>query len=178
MSTPGQGLIRPSGKRGVLANGKSALFNGDGECVECCEEGEICGACVDGFNQFDSITVSLPAIANDVCTDCADWENDWVVPITIRLDTSCSGSLLIPDLCLGARIFIQLTGLVSLGQVVIRIYDEWPGLISRIWFKGDYGGPMQCTDFANEEIPFSAHLSTTKCAGIGSGDLPSAFITI
>jgi len=43
MGTPGRVMIRADGKRGLLANGKAAVFNADGDCPECC--GEPCEFC-------------------------------------------------------------------------------------------------------------------------------------
>lgn len=46
MTTPGKIVLNSTGKRGLLANGKVAIFNADGECPECCVE--ECGYCSDG----------------------------------------------------------------------------------------------------------------------------------
>jgi len=43
MGTPGKAMIRTDGKRGLLSNGKVAVFDANGNCPECCEEGcEFC----------------------------------------------------------------------------------------------------------------------------------------
>jgi hypothetical protein len=39
MATPGMSVTLESGKRGVLASGKAAVFNADGECPACCPQG-------------------------------------------------------------------------------------------------------------------------------------------
>jgi len=38
MNTPGKSVVVPSGKRGVLAGGRSAVYNHEGKCTACCLE--------------------------------------------------------------------------------------------------------------------------------------------
>jgi hypothetical protein len=36
VGTPGKIVVRAGGKRGILSGGKVAVFDGDGDCLECC----------------------------------------------------------------------------------------------------------------------------------------------
>jgi len=42
MATAGKGVVIDTGKRGVLASGKAAVFNADGDCPECCGTCDYC----------------------------------------------------------------------------------------------------------------------------------------
>jgi hypothetical protein len=45
MATPGKVVLMADGKRGLLPNGKVALFDADGNCANCCEEPCQCEFC-------------------------------------------------------------------------------------------------------------------------------------
>ncbi len=91
MVTPGQGIILPSGMRGVLANGKSALFNGDGECPECCEEEPPpCTQFEDNFDRSNS---------SDIGSDWSEESGDWSIASN-KLSISSANALCLCDVSL------------------------------------------------------------------------------
>lgn len=90
MATAGKTIILPSGKRGVLASGKAAVFNGDGLCPECCEG---CEQFADNFNRSNSTN-----IGSDWSEEAGNWS---IASNTLRASAggaiaTCQASLTLP----------------------------------------------------------------------------------
>ena len=81
MATAGKCVIRPNGKRGVLDSGKAAVFNGDDECPECCEEEvEPCDVCTTTPAEFEVvIPTHTGKLGGCVDDDCGEFSGTFVV---------------------------------------------------------------------------------------------------
>ena len=88
MGTPGKSVVVKGGKRGVLPGGKSAVYNAEGTCPDCCEfsltwsftdEGFIDGGQNGAYRTYDDpadVPESPWTILNDGLSLRLDWEDD------------------------------------------------------------------------------------------------------
>ena len=91
MATAGKAVVLPSGKRGVLAGGKAAVFDAAGKCAVCC------GACVNCSSAQPDADVATTGVlcqnatgtyawsAFDVDADFCNWEwsvGDYMLQVT------------------------------------------------------------------------------------------------
>ncbi len=90
MSTSGKAVAISSGKRGVLASGKAAVFDAEGRCAACCIEflqtwsftdsGFIDGGQNGAYRAYDNpddVPASPWSILNNGRSLRLDWEDDW-----------------------------------------------------------------------------------------------------
>ena len=61
MPTAGKGVLLASGKRGLLAGGKAALFGAAGTCAACCEEPGACDCLYTDFAYAATFDGSMSA---------------------------------------------------------------------------------------------------------------------
>jgi hypothetical protein len=65
MPTAGATVIRSSGKRGVLSDGKLALFNASGLCSPCCAGGATCIVTGSEYRNYPGYEPSEPVITDE-----------------------------------------------------------------------------------------------------------------
>ena len=67
MAAAGKAVVLPSGKRGLLPGGKTAVFDAAGECAACCVVAEPCVDCA-GYEQQDDAVLSAEGTCSGICS--------------------------------------------------------------------------------------------------------------
>ena len=97
MGTPGRVMIRADGKRGLLANGKAAVFSADGDCPECCG----CPWC--SGPTPETVTAILSSIVE---CPCAEW---WKRKVTECASIGPNGTFDLSNIGTSSRCIYEYT---------------------------------------------------------------------
>lgn len=124
---------------------------------ECCCGPLGCTHCDPGFDILPSqVTVTLPAVEDVICGNCADYEGDWVVPrYEDGLSPECEYRLELTesnDPCFrpgGTIAYIHV--LITAGVLTVILGTVSTSVWQMVWTKA-YTGAMECTDWNAEEL--------------------------